>query len=82
MPNSQNYQTPQKSELLQMLLMFVSYCAYELKWNVRLIPSVMSGIRHGMVTRLVPFDDELLTTVKQGVSKLHQNKSPMYSWDD
>jgi hypothetical protein len=32
-----------------------------------LIPSVMSGIRHGMVTRLVPFDDELLTTVKQGV---------------
>ena len=82
---SQNdYQKLQKSDLLRQLLMFVSYCAYELKCNVRSIPGIMSGLRKGMVRRLVPcceaFDDELLKTVKQGVSKLpapaHRTRVP------
>ena len=45
-----NYKNMQYSELLEKLLMFVTYCAYELKCNVRSIPSIMS---YGMVTRLV-----------------------------
>ena len=44
----------------------------------------MSGLRKGMVLRLVPcckaFDDELLKTVKQGISKLpapiHRTRVP------
>ena len=74
----------QKPQLLRQLLMFVSYCAYELKCNVRPIPGIMSGLQHGMVQRLVTcctvFDDELLKTVKQGVSKLpapiHRTRVP------
>ena len=66
------------------LLMFVRYCAYEIKCNVRSIPGTMSGLRHGTVERLVTccaaFDDELLKTVKQGVSKLpapaHRTRVP------
>ena len=69
-----HYQRLQQPQLLRQLLMFVSYCAYELKCNVRSIPGIMSGLRNGMVHRLVPccaaFDDELLKTVKQGVSRL------------
>ena len=69
-----NYKNMQYSELLEKLLMFVTYCAYELKCNVRSIPSIMSSIRYGMVTRLVhcctAFDDEILKAVKLGASKL------------
>jgi hypothetical protein len=69
-----NYKNMQYSELLEKLLMFVTYCAYELKCNVRSIPSIMSSIRYGMVTRLVQcctaFDDEILKAVKLGASKL------------
>lgn len=64
----------QEPQLLHQILMFVSYYAYEIKCNVRSIPGIMSGLWHGMVERLVTccavFDDELLKTVKQGVSKL------------
>ena len=78
------YQQLQYPQLLRQLLMFVSYCAYELKCNVRSIPGIMSGLRNGMVQRLVPccaaFDDELLKTVKQGVSRLpapvHRTRVP------
>ena len=79
-----DYQKMQEPELLRQLLMFVSYCAYEIKCNVRSIPGIMSGLRKGMVQRLVPcckaFDDELLKTVKQGISKLpapaHRTRVP------
>lgn len=50
---SPNYRNMQKSELLQKLLMSVTYCAYKIKCNVGSIPSIMSGIRHGMVTRWI-----------------------------
>lgn len=81
---SPNYKYIHKSELLQKLLMFVTYCAYELKCNARSIPSIMSGVRYGMVTRLVQccsaFDDEILKAVKQGISKLpapaHRTRIP------
>ena len=74
----------QYSELLEKLLMFVTYCAYELKCNVRSIPSIMSSIRYGMVTRWVQcctaFDDEILKAVKLGASKLpapaHRTRIP------
>ena len=66
--------------------MFVTYCAYELKCNVQSIPSIMSSVQYGMVTRLVQccttlvqccttFDDKILKAVKLGASKLH----PLYS---
>jgi len=51
--------------------MFVTYCAQELKCNVHSIPSIMSALRHGMVSRLVKccnaFNNELLKSVKQGI---------------
>jgi len=54
--------------------MFVTYLAHELKCNVRSIPSKMSALRHGMVTRLVKccnaFDNDLLRSVKQGIALL------------
>ena len=43
---------------------FVAYCAHEIKRHVRSIPSILSALRHGMVSRLVKccnaFDNELL----------------------
>ena len=60
--------------LLDTLLMFVTYLAHELRCNVRSIPSKMSALRHGMVSRLVKccnaFDNDLLRSVKQGISLL------------
>jgi hypothetical protein len=60
--------------LLDRLLMFVTYLAHELRCNVRSIPSKMSAIRHGMVSRLVKccnvFDNDLLRLVKQGIALL------------
>ena len=54
--------------------MFVTYCAQELKCNVRSIPSIMPALRHGMVSRLVKccnaFDNELLKSVKQGIAHM------------
>ena len=60
----QTYINVDYDTLLDRLLMFVTYCAQELKCNVRSIPSIMSALRHGMVSRLVKccnaFDNELL----------------------
>jgi hypothetical protein len=60
--------------LLDTLLMFVTYLAHELRCNIRSIPSKMSALRHGMVSRLVKccnaFDNDLLRSVKQGISLL------------
>jgi hypothetical protein len=60
--------------LLDRLLMFVTYLAHELRCNVRSIPSKMSALRHGMVSRLVKccnvFDNDLLRSVKQGIALL------------
>ena len=42
------YQKLTQPQLLRQLLMFVSYCAYELKCNVRSIPGIMSGLRNGV----------------------------------
>ena len=60
--------------LLDRLLMFVTYLAHELRCNVRSIPSKMSALRHGMVSRLVKccnaFDNDLLRSVKQGAALL------------
>jgi hypothetical protein len=65
-----NYKNMQYSELLKKLLMFVTYCVYELKCNVRSIPSIMFNIRYGMVTRLVQcctaFDDYDASNVSNG----------------
>ena len=68
------YKFVQYNTLLDRLLMFVTYLAHELKCNVRTIPSKMSALRHGMVTRLVKccnaFDNDLLRSVKQGIALL------------
>ena len=70
----QTYVTVDYDTLLDRLLMFVTYCAQELKCNVRSIPSIMSALRHGMVSRLVKFcnafDNELLKSVKQGIAHM------------
>jgi len=60
----QIYVTIDYDTLLDRLLMFVAYCAHEIKRHVRSIPSNLSALRHGMVSRLVKccnaFDNELL----------------------
>jgi len=79
-----NYLTVDYNSLLDRLLMFVTYCAHELKCNVRSIPAIMSALRHGMVSRLVKccnvFDNDLLRTVKQGIAHLpaptHRTRLP------
>ena len=54
--------------------MFVTYLAHELRCNVRSIPSKMSALHHGMVSRFVKycnaFDNDLLRSVKQGIALL------------
>ena len=58
---------------LEYLVMFVSYCAYDLQCNVRSIPSIMSAVRKGMLLRSVNcdvFDSDLLKAVKQGAARL------------
>ena len=70
--------------LLEKLIMFVTYCATELKCNVRSIPAIMSALHHCMVARLVKcckvFDDDLLKNIKQGISQLpapaHRTRLP------
>ena len=70
----QNYVTVNYDTLLDRFLMFVTYCAQELRCNVRSIPSIMSALRHGMASRLIKccnvFDNELLRTVKQGITHM------------
>jgi len=60
--------------LLDRLLMFVTYLAHELRCNVRSIPSKMSALRQGMVSRFVKccnaFDNDLLRSVKHGIALL------------
>jgi hypothetical protein len=72
--NDIQYRTLDYNTLIDRLLMFVTYLAHELKCNVRSIPSKMSALRHGMVSRLVKccnaFDNDLLRSVKQGISLL------------
>ena len=70
--------------LLKKLIMFVTYCATELKCNVRSVPAIMSAQRHGMGARFVKcckvFDDNLLKNVKQEISHLpapaHRTRLP------
>jgi hypothetical protein len=62
-----------KHQLLEYLVMFVSYCAYDLQCNVRSIPSIMSAVRKEMLLKSVNcdvFDSNLLKAVKQGASRL------------
>ena len=74
----------QASWLLEKLIMFVTYCATELKCNVRSVPAIMSALRHCMVARFVKcckvFDDDLLKNVKHGISQLsapaHRTRLP------
>ena len=80
----QTYVTVDYDTLLDRLLMFVTYCAQELRCNVCSIPSIMSALRHAMVSRLVKccnvFDNELLKSVKQGIAHMpapaHQTRLP------
>jgi hypothetical protein len=80
----QIYVTINYDTLLDRLLMFVAYCAQEIKCHVRSIPSIMSALRNGMVSRLVKcchaFDNELLKSVKQGIAYMaapaHRTRLP------
>jgi hypothetical protein len=69
-----HYKIIDYNTLLDRLMMFVTYLAHELKCNERSIPSKMSALRHGMVTRLVKccnaFDNDLLRSVKQEIALL------------
>ncbi len=53
--------------------MFVSYCVYELKTNIRSIPRIMSALRYSFLLKLTDcsaFDDPFLRAVKQGVARM------------
>ena len=69
-----HYKIIDYNTLLDRLLMFVTYLAHELRCNVRSIPSKLSALRNGMVSRLVKccnvFDNDLLRSVKQGIALL------------
>lgn len=72
-PSDQYYRTLTRSQFLDQLLMFVSYCVYQLRCNIRSIPRIMSALRYAFVIKLVDcsvFDDTLLRTVKQGVNNI------------
>ena len=69
-----HYSNIDYTTLLDQLLMFATYLAHELRCNIRSIPSKMSALRHGLVSRLVKccnaFDNDLLRSVKQGIALL------------
>ena len=59
-PLEQYYRTLTYTQFLDQLLMFVSYCVYELKINIRSIPGIMSALRYSFLTKLLDcsaFDD-------------------------
>jgi hypothetical protein len=73
LPSDQFYRTLTQSQFLELLLMFVSYCVFKLRCNIRTIPGIMSALRYAFVIKLVDstaFDDPLLRTVKQGVANM------------
>ena len=52
-PLDKHYHTLTYTQFLDQLLMFVSYCIYELKTNIRSIPRIMSALRYSFLTKLV-----------------------------
>ena len=59
-PTEQYYRTLTYTQFKDQLLMFVSYCVYELHINVRSIPGIMSALRYSFLTKMVDcsaFDD-------------------------
>ena len=73
LPSDQFYRTLTQTQFLELLLMFVSYCVFELRCNIHLIPGIMSALRYAYLIKLVnstPFDDPLLRTVKEGVANM------------
>ena len=72
-PTEQYYRTLTYTQFKDQLLMFVSYCVYELQTNVRSIPGIMSALRYSFLTKMVDcsaFDDPFLRAVKQGAASM------------
>ena len=72
-PQEQYYRTLTYTQFKDQLLMFVSYCVYELQINIRSNPGIMSALRYSFLTKLVDcseFDDPFLRAVKQGVANM------------
>jgi hypothetical protein len=72
-PLEQYYRTLTYTQFLDQLLMFVSYCVYELKINIRSIPSILSALRYSFLTKLVDcsaFDDPFTGKVSDPESLL------------
>ena len=72
-PQEQYYRTLTYTQFKDQLLMFVSYCVYDLQINIRSIPGIMSALRYSFLTKLVDcsaFDDPFLRAVKQGVANM------------
>jgi hypothetical protein len=72
-PNEQYYRTLTYQQFLDQLLMFVSYCVFELKTNIRSIPGILSALRYSFLTRLVDcsaFDDPFFRAVNTGVANM------------
>lgn len=63
LPTDSAYRRLTYQQFLDRLMMFVSYCAIDLKCNIRSIPGIMSTLRWQFVARVVDydvFDDDLL----------------------
>ena len=72
-PPEQYYRTLTYTQFKDQLLMFVSYCVYELHTNVQSIPGIMSALRYSFLTKMVDcsaFDDPFLRAVRQGVASM------------
>ena len=72
-PPDNHYRTLAYTQFLDQLLMFVSYCVFELKTNIRSIPRIMSALRYSFLIKRIDcsaFDDPFLRAVKQGVARM------------
>jgi len=61
-----------QQQLLELLLMFVAYCVNVLHTSPTSIPGILSGLKHGMILKLVTveaFDHCMLKAIKSAIAR-------------
>ena len=61
-----------QQQLLELLLMFVAYCVNMLHTSPASIPGILSGLKHGMILKLVTveaFDHCMLKAIKSAIAR-------------
>ena len=73
LPPNTYYMTLTHQHFLEKLMMFVSFCMLDLKYNIRSMSGIISGLKWEFLARVVvttAFNDPLLQVVMKGVAKL------------